>query len=241
MSGFRNDGPVLGIVPARGGSKGLPGKNTRLLAGLPLLVHTLRAASGSALSDCVVSTDDPAIAETARAHGGKVPFLRPAEFAGDEASVWPAVRLSATRWERESGRRLKAVALLQPTSPLRTAADIDGCLGRFDELDAEACVSVCVPHDNPYFNMVEADPDTKNFVRSLGGTPRQRRQECPAVYALNGAVYVIRREVLDRLESPLTLKRLAVYEMPRSRSVDVDTEDDMALAEFWLARAREGR
>jgi CMP-N-acetylneuraminic acid synthetase len=164
-------------------------------------------------------------------------------MAGDEASVWPAVRLSVSRWEEETKRSPEAVVLLQPTSPLRTSEDIDACLERFRRSGADACVSVSLPHDNPYFNMVEADPDDPRFVRPCSPLlqARQRRQELPPVYALNGAVYVIRRALLDGLVTPFGIKKLAVFEMPKSRSVDIDTEDDLAMAEFWMARAGGGR
>ena len=233
---------ILGVIPARGGSKGLPGKNLRELGGVPLIVHTIRAARGSALlSDFIVSTDDPAIAEVARAHGAGVPFLRPADLATAEVPVWPAVRHAAEQWERQAARRAEAVVMLQPTSPLRTAQDIDACIERFMELKAKMCVSVFIPRDSPYFNMVEMDADSAPFVRPC--SPRMlntsRRQEAPRVYALNGAVYVIERAALDHLENQFRLERLAICEMPWERSVDIDSLEDFALAEWLLSRARQ--
>lgn len=231
---------ILGIVPARGGSKGLAGKNLRPLGGLPLVVHTIQAARASALlSDVVVSTDDPAIAEVARGAGAKVPFLRPADLATDTIAVWPAVRHAVEHWEAATpGVELEAVVLLQPTSPLRSAEDIDTCIARFREHEAEICVTVVVPHDSPYFNMVQITTDTAPFARPCSPIMREhaRRQDAPSVYALNGAVYVVARPALAALENQFQLTRYAVSEMPRRRSVDIDSLEDLELAEWLLAR-----
>jgi CMP-N,N'-diacetyllegionaminic acid synthase len=234
---------ILGVVPARGGSKGLVGKNLRPLGGLPLVVHTIHAAQKSALlSDFVVSTDDPEIAAIARGAGARVPFLRPAELATDAIAVWPAVRHAVEQWEAATpGSALEAVVLLQPTSPLRNAEDIDNCITRFREHAADICVTVVAPHDNPYFNMVEITADSAPFARPCSPIMRAhaRRQDAPTVYALNGAAYVVARSALATLENQFHLTRYAVCEMPRHRSVDIDSLEDLELAEWLLAR--EGR
>ena len=232
----------IGVIAARGGSKGFPGKNLRLLAGKPLIVHSILAAQTSRfLNEFLVSTDDPAIAEVARTAGARVPFLRPAELATDEISIWPAVLHAAEQWERMAGRRADAVVLLQPTTPLRTGEDIDACLARFLETDADICVSVTAAHDSPYFNMVEPVPDAEGLFRPCSPVmlDHARRQEAPPVYALNGAVYVIRRSVLATLENQFRVPRFTVYEMPRVRSVDIDEPEDLALAEWILSRAQD--
>ncbi len=229
---------ILGVITARGGSKSLPGKNLRRLGGVPLIVHSIRAARESTLlSDCIVSTDDPEIADVARAHGAKVPFLRPAELAADELSPWPAVRHAVEQWERRANQPAHAAVLLQPTSPLRTGYDIDACIRRFLELNPDVCVTAVVSHDSPYFNMVELTAESAPFVRPCSSFMRDhfRRQEAPQVYALNGAVFVVRRSVLTTLENHLRVERLAVLEMPRSRSIDVDSAEDLELAEWWLS------
>lgn len=231
---------ILGVVPARGGSKGLPRKNLRVLAGVPLIVHTVRAAQQSVyLSDFLVSTDDAATAEAARAAGAKVPFLRPAELAGDEIGVWPAVRHAVGYWEQTEGQSPETLVLLQPTSPLRTGADIDACISRFRELDADLCATGVRAHDSPYFNMVEPTVASSPFVRPCSPVmlTLDRRQVAPTVYALNGAVYVVRRAALTMLENHSSIERFAIYEMPPSRSVDIDSAEDLELAEWLLARA----
>lgn len=231
---------ILGVIPARGGSKGLPGKNIRPLGGLPLIVHTIRAAQGSRrLDDCLVSTDDPQIAEVAREAGARVPFLRPADLATDRIAVWPAVRHAVAQWEANGGARVDVAVLLQPTSPLRASEDIDACLARLADDGADLCVSVVRPHDSPYFNMVEITTETAPFARACSPLMRDavRRQDAPAVYALNGAVYAVRRAVLEALENQFRIERLAVSEMPRQRSVDIDSLEDLELAAFMLSRA----
>ncbi len=228
---------ILGVIPARGGSKGLPRKNLRLLAGIPLIAHTIRAAQSSELlGDLVVSTDDPAIAETARAGGVSVPFLRPAELATDEIALWPAIRHAVAAWEAAHRARIEAVVVLQPTSPLRTAEDIDACIARFHETEADICATAVLSHDSPYWNMLEMRGGP--FARPCSPVMQSgtRRQEAAPVYALNGAVYVVRRGVFETLRNQFDIERFAIAEMPRARSVDIDTEDDLEFAECLLAR-----
>lgn len=231
---------ILGVIGARGGSKGFPGKNLRLLRGVPLIVHTIRAAQESRLlSDFIVSTDDPKIAEVARSYGADVPFLRPAELATDEASPWHVVRHAVREWEDRTHWQISAVVLLQPTSPLRNGGDIDLCIQRFREMDADICATAAVSHDSPYFNMVEIAPDSGPFARPCSFFMRDHlcRQDAPAVYALNGAVFVVKRSVLMTLENHFRVERFAVVEMPRRRSLDIDSAEDLELAE-WLLSGR---
>ena len=232
---------ILGVIPARSGSKGLPGKNLRPLAGVPLIVHTIRAARQSALlGDFLVSTDDPSIADVARMAGAKAPFLRPKQLAGDDMPIWPVVRHAVEEWERDGSSRLEAVVLLQPTSPLRDGKDIDACITHFRQVEADICATVLVAHDSPYFNMVQMTSESGPFVRTCfpATLTHLRRQEAPTVYALNGAVFVVRRSILGSLENQLEIDRLAVLEMPRDRSVDIDSEEDLELAEWILSRRR---
>lgn len=232
---------ILGVIPARGGSKSFPGKNVQLLGGIPLIVHTIRAAQGSGvLDDFLVSTDDTHIREVAHSAGARVPFLRPLELASDEISVWPTVRHAVEHWEAAAGRELEAVVVLQPTSPLRTSEDIDECIRHFRELAAEVCTTVVAAHDSPYFNMVEVTAESAPFARpcSVVMLNHLRRQDAPPVYALNGAVFVASRSVVWDLENQFRVRRFAISVMPRSRSVDIDSPEDLALAEWLLSRNR---
>lgn len=227
----RADLRTIATVCARGGSKGLPGKNIRPFAGQPLIAHTIRQALACpGIAGVYVSTDDPAIADAARAAGAEVPFLRPAELATDAAPKLPALEHLVRHVEAQGpvGR----VVDLQPTSPLRTRRDIEAAL---QTAGADLVVSVCAARDNPYFNLVEAQPD--GSVRLSKGDGADRRQDLPAVYALNGSIYVWQRAALAHAAvHGLWSVRVAPYVMPRSRSVDIDDLEDFELAEWLHAR-----
>lgn len=230
---------ILGVIPARGGSKGLQNKNIRLLQNVPLVVHTIRAAQASrVLTDLLVSTDDSTIASVASESRVDVPFLRPAELSTDTASTWDVVRHAVRFWENKFQVRLDSIVVLQPTSPLRTADDIDRSIQMFYEQKADICVTVTLSSDNPYLNLVQKDSVGSQFVRPVADkmASYNRRQDAPQVYALNGAVYVIGRSQLEIVDNIFRFSRVAIVEMPRSRSIDIDNEDDLSLAEFWLER-----
>lgn len=229
----------LAVIPARGGSKGLPGKNLRILFGLPLIEYTIRAAQECALlADVLVSTDDPMIASVARLLGASVPFLRPSELAQDDSPTWPVVRHAVECWERANSRLADIVVLLQPTSPLRKPEDITACLKAMEQNDADVCISVTRQKDNPCRHLVEYRGESTRLVQwCFPSIARlQRRQDCPALYRENGAVYVVRREALMSMGSLTDLQRVTLCEMPYARSLDIDDEDDLALAEFWMSR-----
>lgn len=235
-----SNGLLLGIIPARGGSKGIPGKNRILLSGRPLIAYTIKAAQNAeSLSDFLVSTEDKGIAAVSKRLGAPVPFLRPKSLAGDGVPMWPVVRHAVKAWEEKCQKRLSAVVLLQPTSPLRSSADIDLCVGTFHRSRADACVSVANSHANPYLNMVRRFGDSV-FVQPFIPMKKQcaQRQEAPPAYVINGAVYVIKRDALDTLKSLFDIQRLASYEMPFDRSVDIDTPDDLSLARYLMKRSR---
>jgi len=220
---------VLAVVPARGGSKGLPGKNIRPLAGKPLIAWTLECAAQSRYIDrCIVSTDDPEIADVARVWGGDVPFLRPAELARDDT---PGIAPVIHALEQIGGYDL--VVLLQPTSPLRTPTDIDGCLEKLTASGAPACVSVTLADQSPYWMYTLTERETIRPV--LEGIDRAvPRQKLPEVYMLNGAVYAAEVDWLKKSRSFLT-EETAAFVMPRERSVDIDTLDDFILAEIKMS------
>jgi CMP-N,N'-diacetyllegionaminic acid synthase len=220
---------VLGLIPARGGSKSVPRKNVRDLAGKPVIVWTIEAALAcQTLDRVVVSTDDEEIARIARAHGAEVPFLRPAELALDDTPDLPVYRHALA----ELGVEPDAVAWLRPTAPLRTADDITAALGLLAETGADAARSVCIAEHHPSW-MVTLDGDR---LEPLGDVARYfRRQELPPVYRLNGAVDVVRCAAVPA-EGPLFAGDVRGYVMPAERSVDLDTELDFALAEALLSR-----
>ncbi|MBA3454730.1 MAG: acylneuraminate cytidylyltransferase family protein [Deltaproteobacteria bacterium] len=222
---------VLGVVTARGGSKGVPRKNIRLLGGKPLLAWTAEAAlSARSLTKVILSTDDEEIAAIGRAAHLEVPFMRPPELAQDRTPTL-AVLQHAVGWVEAQGERYDAVCLLQPTSPLRTAATIDGCIAKLVETGADAVVTVLrVPAEhNPhwvYFASVDGD-----LHLATGETePISRRQDLPPAYHREGSVYVTQRDVLIE-QSSLYGARVIGYEVDASTSVNIDSLEDWARAE----------
>jgi CMP-N,N'-diacetyllegionaminic acid synthase len=228
---------TIATICARGGSKGLPGKNLRELQGLPLIVHSIRQALAcAAVSGVYVSTDDPAIADVARAAGAQVPFLRPAELATDQAPKLPALEHLVV-WVASQGVKVDTVVDLQPTSPLREPQDIAAALAA--DPGAGLVVSVCEARDNPYFNLVERASDGRvSLSKGLGSG---RRQDVPDVFALNGSIYVWQRDALQLAarQGLWSVPRIGLYVMPRARSVDIDDLDDFEYAQWLLSRRKD--
>jgi len=224
-----NSASVLAIITARGGSKGLPGKNIRLLAGKPLIAWTVEAALGAhSIERVIVSTDAPEIAEAARAAGAEVPFLRPAELATDDAT---SVDVLVHALEACPGH--ENFVLLQPTSPLRTAADLDQAFARMQAVGAEGCVAVCEATEPPWLMYGTSGLGwLEPVLPPLRGG--MRRQDLPPVHLLNGAFYFMRRDVFLRDRKLLT-PRCIGYAMPKARSIDIDTLADFSRAEYALA------
>jgi N-acylneuraminate cytidylyltransferase len=231
---------TVAFVFARGGSKGLPGKNIRPLCGKPLLAWSISHAWACAgVRRVIVSTDDRAIAEVARQHGGEVPFLRPAELAGDATPEWLAWQHSL-RWLRaDEGRLPEAMLSVPATAPLREVRDVQVCLERFAAGDVDAVVTVSEAHRNPYFNMVIRD--AAGLVRTVVPPPAavSRRQDAPAVYDLATVAYVVRPQFVLAAER-LFDGRVAAVELPRQRCVDIDTLDDFEWAEYLMQRRLTG-
>jgi len=228
------DKRVLCVIPARGGSKGVPGKNTRLLRGKPLIAYTIAQALASRSADrVIVSTDSIEIADAARDAGAEVPFMRPEHLATDAAGTLE-VLLHAMEWVRaDEGEPYDIVLLLHATTPLRSIEDIDDAVGLLSE-SADNVVSVTEAYRNPYFNMAEASPDGSIHPAKEGDF--LTRQSAPTVYDLNSSIYVWWWESLLRNPSVFSGRTLP-YVMPRERSVDIDDEMDFVLAEALLGRA----
>lgn len=224
---------VIGIIPARGGSKSVPHKNIRPLGGVPLIAHTIRAAQASrGLARTIVSTDSAEIARVCREHGAEVPFIRPASLAQDDTATLP-VLLHALEQLAES---YDAVMVLQPTSPLRTPEDIDRSielLAATPEADAVISVVKVGDHHPARMKTIEngwlANPP---FAELAEGMPRQA---LPAFYLRNGAIYLTRVSILRGRQS-LQGRHCLPYIMPEERSVNIDAETDFLLAEVLLAR-----
>lgn len=213
---------VLALVPARGGSKGLPGKNILPVDGRPLIAWTVEAARAARSIDrIVVSSDDDAIIAAAVAAGADAPFVRDPSLATDSAS---SVDVVLDAIARVPGFDL--LVLLQPTSPLRSATDIDGAVDRLIQTGAPACVSVRPANEHPYWTFkVGADGGMTRFCEPPGGVPH-RRQELPDAWCLNGAVYVVSVPWFLERKTFLSSETVA-FPMPEERSLDIDTPDDI--------------
>jgi N-acylneuraminate cytidylyltransferase len=228
---------VLGVIPARGGSKGVPKKNIRPLCGRPLLAHTLAAAQGSQrLTRTIVSTDSDEIADVARRYGGECPFLRPCDLATDSARAIPvlthALRV-VTESEHEAGRPgFDAVLMLQPTTPFRTSEDIDGALELLDRTGADSVISVVDVEAHHPARMKYLEGDRLVDPPFCEAYENQPRQELRPMYLRNGAIYAVRAKLLLE-EGTLKGRSCRAWIMPQTRSVNIDTELDFRYAE-WL-------
>jgi CMP-N-acetylneuraminic acid synthetase len=226
---------VLGVIPARGGSKGVPRKNARELAGKPLVVHTIEAATTSTtLTRVILSTDDEEIATIGRRHGADVPFLRPDDLARDDSPTLPVV-LHAMEFVAAAGEQYDAVCLLQPTNPLRRGTLIDECVHSLEASDADAVITVLPvpPEHNPHWVYLV---DDRGGLRLSTGEPEPipRRQSLPPAFCREGSVYVTRWEVLADQRS-LYGNRVVGVEVDPALSVNIDTEEDWSRAEALMA------
>ena len=222
---------VVGIIPARGGSKTVPNKNIRLLAGKPLIYYTIAEALKSAyIKRIIVSTDDRKIAAVARRYGAEV-IERPEELARDDTPMLPAIQHAVRTLEEKEHYQPDVVVLLQPTSPLRTVADIDGAIEKFRKTTCTSVVSVC-EIDYPLHWMYTLDGDRLKPIVAEG-EEITRRQDAPRTYRFNGAVYVLHCDTLLK-EDSLLGNDIRAYIMPPERSVDIDTMLDFKLAEILL-------
>jgi CMP-N,N'-diacetyllegionaminic acid synthase len=210
---------IIAIIPARGGSKGVKNKNIRMVHGKPLIAWTIEEALKSKwINDVLVSTDDIKIAEISKRFGAKVPFLRDSSLAQDETPTIDVVIDVLNRYlDFDWG------ILLQPTSPLRTANDIDEMIEECFTKKALSSVSVCQTEESPFW--VYKKDDNNHLVPLFDGIRITRRQDLPLTYRLNGAMYFFNRNDLLKTRQLVNHQTLA-YEMPISRSIDLDTEND---------------
>lgn len=227
---------VFGVIPARGGSKGLPGKNLLRLGRFSLIGHAVASARESKLlSRTIVSTEDAEIAEEARRHGAEVPFIRPAELATDEAGMVPVLQ-HAVRWLEDSeGIRPDFIVTLQPTSPFRTGADIDETVQKLIDTRADSAQTLTEPVYHPYFmKTMEGDRTVPLFP---GSYKVVRRQDAPTVYQPASSVYVTSYRVLMEEGKALGADNRGIVRGFEA-SVNIDTEWDFKMAELII---REGR
>jgi CMP-N-acetylneuraminic acid synthetase len=225
---------TLAIIPARGGSKGLLGKNIRPLAGVPLIAHTIKAAQGAQTVDrIIVSTDDEAIAEIARDAGAEVPFIRPAHLSDDKSSGVDVCLHALAHANNSLDYNPELVIFLQPTSPLRSSADIDAAVKLLRNSDVTSVVSVKAVTEYPqWMKKMDAEQRLSPLFDDLIATPA--RQDLAKSYILNGAIYTSTATFLGKNQSFYDNDTRG-YLMPEDRSIDIDTLDDFLMAEALLS------
>ena len=225
---------IVGIIPARGGSKGLPRKNVLPLQGKPLIAWTIEQAKASRYLDkVIVTTDDEEIASIAKTHGADVPFMRPQELASDTARAIDVI-VHALNWIEAHDEAVDILVLLQPTSPFRTAEDINSAIEVLFLKKARAVISVCETEHHPYWsNVLPEDGSMDGFLKPE--LANRNRQELPTFYRLNGAIYAADCAYV-RSQQGFFGKQTYAYVMPRERSIDIDAKIDFQFAEFLLQR-----
>jgi CMP-N-acetylneuraminic acid synthetase len=226
-------GSVIAIIPARGGSRGLPGKHLRRLGGLPLIAHTVRAACSAGTIDRVLcSTDDDRIGRAAVAAGAEVPFRRPAHLATDEASTTDVV-VHAVEWLEGHGTEVRLIVTLQPTSPLRTASQIDAAVGLLDDPSIRSSLTVT---PLGMAASIVGSLEHGRYLAALTDGRDPRRQAAPPAVRITGGVYVTRRDLL-MLGHRMLDDHPAALLVDAETAVDIDTESDLREARSALRRA----
>lgn len=222
---------MIAIIPARGGSKGLPGKNTKPLLGKPLIAWTIEEAKKSKYIDrIIVSTDDIEIAEVALKYGAEIPFMRPNELASDTALAVDNYIYTIDRISKEEGVNINEFVVLQPTSPLRKYEDIDGAIELFRLKGADSVISYTKEaHPIAWHKYL----DLENRLIDILPNTIANRQDNRVSYHPNGAVYVFKTDLINR--RTYTSENTFAYIMPRSRSVDIDYQEDFDYVEFLLS------
>lgn len=222
---------ILYLIPARAGSKGLPGKNVKILGDKELIIHTIDFALKNIKEgdELCISSNDEEVLNIAKRLGIDVPFVRPEELASDTASSYDVI-LHAIRYYEDNNKYFDLVLLLQPTSPFRSQDDFDTLIQSYDD-EVEMVVSVKKAKENPYFTLFEENES--GFLDKSKKGDFQTRQDCPDVFAFNGSMYLLKISALkDKKISEF--KKIKKIVMPEERSIDIDTMSDWILAEFYL-------
>lgn len=225
---------TVGFIFARGGSKGLPGKNIRLLAGKPLIAWSIeQALAVNRIERIIVSTDSEEIAAVARAHGAEVPFIRPSQLAQDHSPEWMAWRHALEFLQQQEGRMPEVMVSIPATAPLRLPLDLERCLDEYERGEADMVITVTAAHRSPYFNMVKMNEDGTVALVIPPQSGISRRQDAPVVYDMTTVAYVA--------NPGFVLSRQGVFEgrvraviVPEERALDIDTLLDFQIAECLM-------
>ena len=222
---------ILYLIPARKGSKGLPGKNTKMLGDKALIEYSIDFALSNMKDgdELCISTDDPKVQEISRCKGIQIPFIRPEELSNDKASSYDVI-IHAMNFYEKLNKKFDTILLLQPTSPFRNQNDLIKLIKMFDD-ETDMVVSVKLAKENPYFSLFE-QTEVGYLVKCKEGD-FDRRQDCPDVFAFNGSMYLINIESI-KTSKISDFKKIKKIVMPDERSIDIDTLADWALAEYYM-------
>ncbi len=229
------DKKILGIIPARGGSKGIKNKNIHILNGFPLIYYTIKEGLGSKLlTNLIVSTDSIDIKNISEKYGAECPFIRPKKLSTDNALAIPTIQHAVRSFEEIVGFKYDFILMLQPTAPLRKASDIDNALIELITKDADGIISV-VDVDN--FHPIKMKIIDNGFLNDYKDYEVENppRQELPPVFIVNGAIYATKRDVIMK-QNTFKGKNCLPYIMPQERSVNIDNFSDFIVAEYYLKR-----
>jgi CMP-N-acetylneuraminic acid synthetase len=226
---------AVAFIFARGGSKGLPGKNIRLLGGKPLIAWSIEHAFAvKRIERVIISTDSEEIAAVAREYGAEVPFIRPAELAGDDSPEWLAWRHALNYLRDSTGVFPEVMVSVPTTAPLRLPIDIENCLNEYEKGDVEMVITVTDAHRSPFFNMVKTNADGTVGLVNPPQSTIARRQDAPVVYDMATVCYVVNPEFVMTHNSTFEGRVKAIH-IPTERAVDIDTLLDFQIAECLLS------
>jgi CMP-N-acetylneuraminic acid synthetase len=226
---------TVAFIFARGGSKGLPGKNIRPLGGKPLIAWSIeRALEVDRIDRVLVSTDSPEIAAISRQYGAEVPFMRAADLAMDESPEWLAWRHGLEYLKEDMGSMPEIMVSVPATAPLRLAIDINSCIDEYEKGSTDVVITVTDAHRNPYFNMVSESPDGTYGLVNATPLTIERRQDAPIVYDMATVCYVVNSEFVMSHDS-IFEGRVGAVQVPIERAIDIDTLLDFQIAEVLLS------
>ena len=229
---------AVAFIFARGGSKGLPGKNIRMFAGKPLIAWAIEHAHAArGIRRVIVSTDSEAIAAVATQYGAEVPFMRPSHLAKDDSPEWLSWRHALEFIREDEGSFPDAMVSVPVTAPLRQPVDIERCLELFSKGDADVVITITDAHRNPYFNMITMQSNGSVGLVIPPTSGISRRQDAPEVFDMTTVAYVAKPEFVMTHESAFAGRVKAVY-VPIERSIDIDTLLDFEMAEFFFTRGK---
>ncbi|MBT7555745.1 acylneuraminate cytidylyltransferase family protein [Candidatus Woesearchaeota archaeon] len=223
----------VALICARGGSKGLPGKNIKSLGGVPLIGRSIQIAKQvNRIDRVIVSTDSEIIANIAREYGAEVPFMRPTELAKDTSSEWPVWQHALGYLERSDPKRLDGIISLPTTAPLRDVLDVENCIDEYEKGNVDVVITVTEARRSPYFNMIIKDNKGYSSL-VISNNKITRRQDTPIVYDMSTVAYVANAEYVKNSDG-LFDGRVRSVEVPIERAIDIDTEFDFKIAECIL-------